>query len=238
MWLRVIKHLARSLIRRAAREALQGRMLDPDDVARGRWLRADVRSFRKATWRRVDELVPAAELERLPSYGNRLTVFMAVVTTAAYQELLARGVAREYAADLVADIGWKIYAWMLAASALPARILTRSRERQLESTLRLLMRFPFSAPGKPGYQVEAWREGSRFFTHWTHCPPQAFVRSLVEAGEDRGELEAFHRSWCLYDWAGADLIVGDGRHGHYERPHTMSRGDAVCDMCWYRSSGG
>lgn len=198
----------------------------------GRWLRRDVKAFREATWRRVDDLLPAAQLEGLPTFGNRLNVFVAVVTTAAYQELLDRGVAHGYAATLVADVGWKIYAWMLFASALPACILTRSRQRRLELTLKLLMRFPFSAPGRPGYEVETWTEGETVYTHWTHCPPQAFVRALVEAGDDRGELDAFYRSWCLYDWAGADLLVGDGARGHYERPHTMSRGDDVCDMCW------
>jgi hypothetical protein len=236
VWQAAVKLVARYLVRRAARQALQGRLLDPHEPGRGRWLRADVRAFLEATWRRVDDLLPAACLERLPTYGNRLNVFMAIVTTAAYREMLDRGVSREYATTLVADVGWKIYAWMLTASATPARVLTRSPRRRLEWTLKLLMRFPFSAPGKPGYEVKAWRQGEAFFTHWTHCPPQAFVRSLVEAEEDRGELEAFYRTWCLYDWAGADLLAGDGGNGHYERPHTMSRGDAVCDMCWWARS--
>jgi hypothetical protein len=236
VWEAAVKLVARYLVRRAARQALQGRLLDPHEPERGRWLRADVEAFLEATWRRVDDLLPAACLERLPTYGNRLNVFMAIVTTAAYREMLDRGVSREYATTLVADVGWKIYTWMLTASATPARVLTRSPRRRLEWTLKLLMRFPFSAPGKPGYEVKAWRQGEAFFTHWTHCPPQAFVRSLVEAGEDRGELEAFYRSWCLYDWAGADLLAGDGGNGHYERAHTMSRGDPVCDMCWWARS--
>lgn len=232
-WQRVVKTFARPLVRRATREILQGRLLDPEDATRGRWLRSDVRAFRGATWRRVDELLPTAGLDRLPTWGSRLNVFMAVVTTAAYQEMLDRGVSRDYAAALVADVGWKVYAWMLTASAVPARLLTRSPQRRLDWTLRLLMRFPFGAPGKPAYEVRAWNDGEKVFTHWTHCPPQAFVRSWVESGEDRGELDAFYRSWCLYDWAGADLLVGDGERGHYERAHTLSRGDAVCDMCWW-----
>lgn len=231
-WRRLVTLIARPLVRRAAREALQGRLVDPDDAACGRWLRSDVREFRDATWRRVDEMLPTAGLDRLPTWGSRLNVFMAVVTTEAYREMLDRGTGRDYAATLVADVGWKIYAWMLTASALLPRLLTRSPQRRLDWTLKLLMWFPFSAPGPPAYAVRAWSERERIFTHWTHCPPQAFVRSLVEAGDDRGELEAFYRSWCLYDWAGADLLVGDGERGHYERPHALSRGDAVCDMCW------
>lgn len=177
-------------------------------------------------------MLPAAGLDRLPTWGSRLNVVMAVVTTAAYREMLDRGVARDYAATLVADVGWKIYAWMLTASAIPARLFARSPVRRLGWTLKLLMWFPFSAPGKPAYEVRTWSDGERVFTHWTHCPPQTFVRALVAREEDRGELDAFYRSWCLYDWAAADLLAGDGERGHYERPHTLSRGDAVCDMCW------
>jgi len=207
-------------------------LLDPEAPARGRWLRSDVDRLLVETWRRVDELLPTACLAEIPSYGSRINVYLSVVTTAAYQALIASGVPRDYAMTLVADVGWKIYASMLAASAIPVRIVTRSRRRRLEWTLRLLMHFPFASPGKPGYEVKAWSDGSGLHTHWTHCPPQTFVRHLVEAGEDRGELDAFYRSWCLYDWAGADLLVADGEHGHYERSHTMSRGDTVCDMCW------
>ena len=231
-WLGIVTLAGRVLVRRAAVQTMQGRLLDPEEPRRGRWLRADVREFLAATWNRVDALLPAARLGDLPTEGNRLNVFMAVVTTAAYQELLARDVSRLYASTLVADVGWKVYAWMLAGSAMPARILTRSPRRRLEWTLKLLMWFPFSAPGRPGYEVRAWGEGESFFTHWAHCPPQAFVRRLVEEEEDQGELDAFYRSWCLYDWAGADLLIGDGRHGHYRRTRTLSRGDAVCDMCW------
>lgn len=233
IWTWTFKWGARPLVRRAARQILQGRLLDLEIPDRGRWLRGDVDDLLAATWRRVDELLPEARLHELPTHGNRLNVSMAVATTAAYQALLDRGVPREYAATLVADVGWKVYAWMLGLAALPARVVFRSPRRRLQATLELLMHFPFSAPGKPGYEVKSWSEGDRFHTHWTHCPPQAFVREWVSRNEDRGELEAFFRSWCLYDWAAADLLVGDGRQGHYDRPLTMSRGDAVCDMCWH-----
>ena len=39
----------------------------------------------------------------------------------------------------------------------------------------------------------------------------------------------------MYDWALAYALLDGGfeRVGHYERPHTMSAGDNVYDMCWY-----
>lgn len=227
-----LKRLYAAPVRRAARAILEGRLLDPEHPERGRWLRDEVDDFVRATWSRVEELLPAAELERLPTYGNRHNVFLAVVTTAAYQVLLERGVSPRYAATLVGDVGWKIYAQMLTLAAAPFRLSSRDPFKRMQRTLKALLVFPFSAPGRPGYEVQTWLEGDRFFTHWTHCPPQAFVRRLVQLEGDHGELDAFYRSWCLYDWPGADLLAGDSRRGHYQRSHTMSRGDSVCDMCW------
>ncbi len=68
--------------------------------------------------------------------------------------------------------------------------------------------------------------------------PLGFVKRYVERHGGRGELEAFYRSWCLYDWPAADLLAGGkrGAHPHYQRAHTLSRGDSVCDMCWSASS--
>lgn len=228
----LLKLIYRPLVRRAARQMLHGRWLHEERPELGRWLRDDVDAFVDRTWRRVDELLIKARLDELPTNGNRHNVFLAVVTTAAYQTLLDRGVSRDYAATLVGDVGWKLYVWMLNIAAFPFRITTRDPYKRIERTLQALLVFPFSAPGAPGYEVEVWAEGDQFFTHWTHCPPQAFVRELVKDHGDRGELDAFYHSWCLYDWPAADLLAGDGERGHYARPHTMSRGDRVCDMCW------
>ena len=232
---KLLERLYRPLLSRAARQILQGRLLDPREPERGRWLRADVDAFEAALWRRSRELLPVARLGAIPDVGNRHNVYLAVLTTAAYQALLEQGVQRKYAMTLMADIGWKVYAWMLGAAALPFRWTARDPATRMRRALKALMAFPFSAagrPGRPGYEVVSWTEGDRFYTHWTRCPPLDFVRRLVRERGDRGELEAFSRSWCTYDWAGADLLAGDGRHGHYERPHTLSRGDSVCDMCW------
>lgn len=137
--------------------------------------------------------------------------------------------------ELFADIGWKVYARFLTLPRLSARMVTRDPQAQVNLILRMLLRFPFSAPGRPGYEVQAWTEPGRFCTFWTYCPPYAFVRDYVAEYGDRGEIEAFSKSWCWYDWAFTYAMVGGSyeTHGHYERPHTLSSGDALCDMCWY-----
>jgi hypothetical protein len=227
------KILYTPLLRRAARQTLKGRLLDMNAPKKGRWLESDVKAYLVQVWARTDKLLPIARLDSLPTYGNRHNVFLAVVTTAAYQILLERATPSDYAKQLIGDLGWKIYGWMLSVIAVPFRLTTRDPVKRMERILRALMFFPFSAPGAPGYEVNVWTAGDNTHTHWTHCPPQTFVRRLVEMRGDRGELDAFYSSWCLYDWPGADILAHDGGHGHYTRTHTLSKGDAFCDMCWY-----
>jgi len=233
IFIALCKAIYKPLVRRSAHQILKGRLLDLEEPKKGRWLDSDIREYLNQTWARSDTLIPIAALEKLPTYGNRHNVFLAVVTTSAYQAMIGRGVPAGYAAQLVGDLSWKIYSLMLAAVSVPYRITTRDPGRRMEKILRALMAFPFNAPGAPGYEVEVWTEGSDTYTYWTHCPPQTFVRRLIEVNGDHGELDAFYNSWCLYDWPGADVLANDSQHGHYSRLHTLSRGDSVCDMCWH-----
>lgn len=157
-----------------------------------------------------------------------LTVF----TVAAYRAMLRSGVDQRKAVEIVADIGWDVYSTLLSWSSMPFRLIYRDPGKRLRQTIRLLLRFPFNAPGAPGYAVDCWQEGDDLFTYFTHCPPQSFVRAVIKEQGDRGDLDAFYSSWCLYDFPGADIIAGDDKRGHYIRKKTLSRGDPVCDMCW------
>lgn len=235
MILWILKRFYRRLVRQAAYQIALGRMKEPGVPEEGRFLRHEIDAILAETWRNVDKLLPAAHLERLPTWGNRHNVFLAVITVAAYQAFRNAGLEKDYAIEIFADIGWKLYSRFLTLPRFLARLVTRDPQRQVNFILRLLLRFPFSAPGRPGYEVEAWAEPGRFCTNWTHCPPYAFVRDHVAAQGDNGEIEAFSKSWCWYDWAFAYAMV-DGTHdthGHYERPHTLSAGDPLCNMCWY-----
>ena len=235
MILWILKRFYRRLVRQAAYEIALGRMKEPGVPEEGRFLRHEIDDILAQTWRNVDRLLPVAHLERLPTWGNRHNVFLAVVTVAAFQAFRDAGLERDYAIELFADVGWKLYARFLTLPRFLARLVTRDPQQQVNFILRLLLRFPFSAPGRPGYEVEAWAESGRFRTDWTYCAPYAFVRNYVAEYGDNGEMEAFRKSWCWYDWAFTYAMVGgsDESHGHYERPHTLSAGDAVCDMCWY-----
>jgi hypothetical protein len=217
---------------RSARRVLTGRVLDPDRPQLGGWDRDGIGLFLRATEAQAATLRPAVRLEQFSRFGNRLMVELTAVTIAAYRVMLDLGVSRKEASRSVGDVGWDFYSAMLRLNSLPFRLFFRDPSRRIRATIRLLLRFPFGAAGRPGYEVSVWSDAGNIHTHFTHCPPQSAVRSIVESHGDRGDLEAFYQSWCQYDWPGADLIAADGVSGHYRRAHTLSRGDAVCDMCW------
>jgi len=228
------KWVYRRAVRGAAHQVMMGREIERGRPERGRFLRQDVDALLEAAWRELDKILPDAEFERLPTHGSRHNVFLAALTVAGYRAFVDGGIERDYAIELFADVGWKVYVKLLSVPRAIARLITRDPQRQMNLILRMFMIFPFSTPGRPAYECKAWAEGDHFCTYWTYCPPFAFVKSLVERRGDRGELEAFRRAWCTYDWALTYAMVdgGYGRRGRYERPHTLSAGDEVCDMRW------
>jgi hypothetical protein len=232
--MRIVRALLRREARRAGREALAGRLWDRSRPDRGRLLAHEVDGILDRAWQLVDEMLPEARLERISSLGNRQNVLFAVLTVAAHRALREAGFEREYAMELVADVGWKVYGRVVALPRGIARLLTRDPQRRLEWVLRILLAYPFGRSGRPGYECEVGSEPGTFRTDWTFCPPYDFVRRYAEAHDDPDAVEVFRRSWCTYDWALTYAIVDDGQgvRGHYERPHTLSAGDALCDMRW------
>jgi hypothetical protein len=229
---RITRSVMLVLFRRAGRRVLLMRLLDPADPKAGRWLAPDISPYIGETEKLAETLRPTANFRQFTSFGNRLMVELTVYTVAAYRALLARGMDRDYAALLVADIAWNIYAFGLKLASLPFRLTSRQPEVRIRRTIGFMLRFPFKPVGAPGYEVSVRREGEDLFTDFLHCPPQSFVREVVDVHGDKGDLDAFYKSWCLYDWPGADIIAGDGERGHYQRSKTLSRGDKVCNMCW------
>lgn len=197
-----------------------------------RWLDRDITRFIAEVETEVEVLRPMAGLELLPTFGSRLMVERAIYTVAADRVFRRFEIAPELSRQVVGDLGWDIYRRLLLLNSALFRLITRDPGRRLRWTIRMLLWFPFNAPGAPGYEVVASRDGDDILTHFTHCPPQTFARRLGEQTDDPMVLEAFKHSWCTYDWPGADLIADDGLRGHYRRSRTLSHGDPVCDMCW------
>ncbi len=233
------KLLFRPLFWHAAHRCIKGRMIDLDNRDLGRFYPHDISQILARSWRIFDELWPEAGLDKIPTVDNRLNVLMSVITISAYHSFIAAEIDKQRAVELVADIGWSVYTKLIVVPRFVSRIVARNPQKRINFILRALLIFPFSAPGRPGYEVMTRVDEQGFHTDWTHCPPLAFVRHHMDVHGDNGELEAFRRSWCSYDWAFLHFMVGGkiARKTSYTRPHTMSEGDAVCDMCWSANGG-
>lgn len=167
---RLIRRLLGRLLAGAAHRVLKNYTLVDTQGRRFRWLKPEITGFVQAMEVETEALRPGAQLETLPSIGNRLMVELAVYTAAGDRTLRRMGVEPACARLAVADLGWDVYRRMLAFTSLPVRLLTRDPGRRLRWTISMLLRFPFNAPGAPGYAVESRIQDDDILTHFTHCP--------------------------------------------------------------------
>lgn len=229
---RLVQWLILKLMSRAARKALRLREIHRADGGRERWLKPEIDTYIGLLKQQAYDIRATARLGRYPTAGSRLMVELTILTLAAYRALLECGAEPGHARQLVADVGWDVYSSSLRLTSLPYRMFSHDPGVRLRGAVRQIRKFPFSGTEPPGYTGGIWREGDDLLTHFTHCPAQSFVRSLVSERGDKGDLEMFYQSWCQYDGPAADMIAADGARGHYVRTKTLSRGDPVCDMCW------
>jgi hypothetical protein len=219
----LIKIWLRWAFRRSAYQILVGRYRDRTKPSSGRFTRGQVDSLLADIWRHMDQLLPEANLEQYKTLGNRQNLYLAVATRAAYHAFLEAGIDASYATELISDVAWKVYASWLPILRFSARLATRDPQKQMNFILKAFLRYPFS---EPGYQRKVWEESDGFCTYWYRCPPQAYFK---QHGTPE-EMLFFSRTWCAFDWAIANEMV---EGGWYERPHTLSAGDEVCDMKWH-----
>ncbi|GAB4417968.1 MAG: hypothetical protein Kow002_04650 [Anaerolineales bacterium] len=224
----LLKFSFRWAFKRAAYQILLGRYLDRKHPQNGRFSKEEVDAILSSIWRNVDKLRPEADIQQYKSLGNRQNLFLAVATRAAYHSFLEAGIDPIYAAELISDVAWKIYAGWLPIPRFFAQLITPDPQKQMNFILRMFLKYPFS---EPGYQRKVWEASDHFCTYWYRCPPHTYFK---EHGTPE-EMLFFNRTWCTFDWAMAQEMVKGGR---YEREHTLSAGDEVCDMKWYGKTEG
>jgi hypothetical protein len=234
-YLRIVAAVYRPVYRSAFRDAVRDRLVDPDEPRGRRFLASDVDQLLAATWREVGEILPAAHVAQFRNRGSQANVFCIALMLAGFRALRAFGVQHEYALDLCADAGWKLYAKFAVLPKAAARLRSRNPQQRLNFVWRTYVRFPFTpagppGTGRPGYECQTRWEPDAGYTTFTSCAPLNFVRQLIEEQGDDGELAFFQRTFCTYDWPLVDFLVG--RPARYERSHTLSFGDDRCDMLW------
>lgn len=165
----------------------------------------------------------------LENIFNYLMEYGGLVDLAVYRALLKEEIDPDYAKVLVGDMIWQ--ARMNANGLIPiidplrvklARLTTKDPMTFLEKRLRDGMKFPYN---RPGYRIELYQDKDGWCMDIYSCPVHEFYKQF---GQE--EMAFFRRTWCTFDYSAAENLVEGGR---YQREHTLSDGDEVCDMRWF-----
>jgi hypothetical protein len=210
-------------------KVLVGHYISIETPKQGRLSKRRLKEIYKKIQEEQKILQTKSELSQYKSHGNRLMVFCGVISLAAYRGLRNEGLSHQYATQLVADVIWKVYILGAKTLWLATSIIAREPQKRLNYALRILCKYPFNTDPK-GYQFKLQIMPDHLSMDFTQCVVHQFMKFF---GNDE-EMDFFRNSWCLYDFALPAYLIGGG--GYYEREHTLSHGDNICDMKWYAKS--
>jgi ubiquinone biosynthesis protein len=216
-WIRLIYG---PLATRAARGVIIGRLRRRHAPEQGRFSRANVDSLLKGAWARYQRATP--DLPPQPTMGSAMNVRLACFTMSFFDELLANGVERDYAIEIVADSTWRVYrVWAKIALAI-ARVRPRKRTAlgfaKVDGDCHaksITLQFPFNAPG---YIIEPAASDSGIAFNVVRCPVASYFRK-------QGAGDLCVESWCNLDYALAELTQET-----LIRTKALAAGDSHCDF--------
>ena len=210
--------LYRPLVKRAARRALIGRVRSRQVPEKARFTRVEVDECLVTAWGYYRERV--CNLAPQPTIGSTMNVRLACFTMSFFDVLLAKGIERAYAIELIADAAWQVYRqWARIALAI-TRLTPRSRRALGFAKINgragsISLRFPFNAPG---YLIETVHTDADVAFDVVRCPIADYFR-------ERRAADLCIASWCNLDYALAEL-TGD----KLVRTKTIVGGDDRCDF--------
>jgi ubiquinone biosynthesis protein len=200
-------------VRWAAKSAIVGRNRSRSDPADGRFTSADVDRAVDAAWANFARLSPC--LPREPTIGSRQNVALACLTLAMLQALLAEGIEREYAIELIGDACWKVYKQWGQIARLIAWLITRDSAKRMRISVNMFLSYPFNRPGYRYADVPEPR--GRALDMW-RCPVAEYL-----ASENAADL-------CVATWCNLDYPLARMWGGQLERQGTLAGGAKLCDF--------
>lgn len=214
----IVKIVFRPWTTRVARRVLVGRSRARGAPERGRFTRDDVDGFLHVAWESYEKNAPA--LPHQPTVGSTMNVRLACFTLSFLDALLAKGVERGHAIELVADAAWGIYTvWGRAASTVarlaPGKSSALGFAAAGNGGAAVSLRFPFNAPGYLIKPVAAER-GTAFDV--VRCPVASYFRD-----HDAADL-------CVAAWCNLDYPLGEMTHQKLVRSLTIVQGNDHCDF--------
>lgn len=177
----------------------------------------------------IKELMPY--FKNLDNIGNYLMEYGGLLDLAIYRALVKQKVDPNYAMNLIGDMIWQVV--VNNKGSIPiidplrkklAKLTTKDPMAFLEKRLKDGMKYPYS---KPGYKIEFYKDKDVYCMDIYSCPVFDFYKQF---GEE--EMTMFRKTWCTFDYTLAEHLVEGGK---YQRKHTLSDGDEVCDMRYFIS---
>lgn len=164
--------------------------------------------------------------------GNYMNTYGGLIHLAIYRALVKEKIEPDYATNLVADLIWQVRVNMKGVVPIidPLRLKLAKRRTKdpvafLGKRLEDALKFPYS---EPGYKTKLYKDRNVYHLDIYSCPVHDFY---AQFGQE--EMTFFRRTWCTYDYTVAEHLVEGGK---YERDHTLSDGDEVCDMRYFIST--
>lgn len=221
---KIIRKIAWAVKRKTMIQILVSRFRRDGMPEYGRFTAKEIKQIVFQACLNVEELMPYFnDLENLGNYQNE---YAGLIDLAIYRALLKAGIDRNYAVNLVGDMMWQ--ALVNAKGVVPIidplrnklhRLTTKDPMAYLEKRLKDGMKYPYS---KPGYKIEFYKDKDVYCMDIYSCPVFDFYKQF-----GKEEMALFRKTWCTFDYALAENIVEGGK---YQRKHTLSDGDEVCDM--------
>ncbi len=193
----------------------------------GRFTPREIKCIIFQTNLNIKELMP--HFNDLDSIGNYQNEYVGLIDLAIYRALIKEKIEPNYAMNLVGDMMWQ--AVVNAKGIIPIidplrkkwwRLTTKDSMSMLGKRIKAAMKYPYS---KPGYKIKFYMDKNVYCMDIYSCPVFDFYKQF---GEE--EMTLFRKTWCTFDFSAAEYAVEGGR---YERKHTLSEGDEVCDMRWF-----
>ncbi|MGF7082216.1 L-2-amino-thiazoline-4-carboxylic acid hydrolase [Mucilaginibacter sp. UYCu711] len=175
-----------------------------------------VKQILSSYWQRYQELKP--EVPVMPTLGGYVTVHLAALSTAFYNELTAKGQNEEATAKIFYDIAWKVYIKMGKLSWWLAGLRNRKVYGRLLKTTQLFRAFPFNSPSYKWQDIKTGDNVVGF--DCLKCP-------VAEYFQSKGLSKFCTQTWCSLDYPLAQLW-----HAKLERTGSIAGGADKCDFRW------
>ncbi len=209
----LLQAIYKPVVAAAARAAFVGKNRSRNCPENGRFTVGEVRECVREAWRKVESMAP--NLPKEPTFGSRMNVMLACLSFSMLTALLARGVEREYAIELISDASWKVYRHWAFLPKLFAILVTRNAAKRLRICVNAFLRFPFNSPG---YRFEREPSDQEIAFNILRCPVASFL-------QQQGAADLCVASWCNLDFA-----LAEKWGGKLVRKGTLADGNERCDF--------